>query len=130
MVKCPLKSPNGVKCNRHLHQCLRDWSHVGRKWLPKPRPHYVNEAWYWKPPETVLAGPQWQQKIRAEVRHLSYERKYAAEDKNPARYRAASESYALVAGLVVRLPKKGSVGTPRFAGSPRVIGQRGLEGFQ
>lgn len=107
MVKCPAtytdpETGKRVKCNRLLIQCLRDWSHVGRRYRKLPRPHFENHAWHWEPTETQLAGPEWQVKIKAEVRRLGYECKYASDIRNPRLYALYSGQRKFVVGFVVR----------------------------
>lgn len=105
MGKCPVRYiiPAGgqVRCQRYLSQCLRDWSHVGRRWTGV-KGRFVSFAWRFQPEDLALATGDWQRVIRAELRRLDYECKYASEAKNPYLYRKHREDRTFVAQYVVR----------------------------
>ena len=76
----------------------------------------------WDAPLTpeVLALPAWQSKLRALRKNIGWERRNAALDHNPSRYKQAGEDYAFVAGLVKdrrRSSVKSSAKASGFAGS-------------
>lgn len=101
MAKCRALSPEGIKCNRFLVDCLRDGLHVGRRWRKKPVPGYLNVSWHWDITKVVLL-PAWQPALKSEVRRLDYLCKDAAEYRNPVMYRRMREARSLAASFVVR----------------------------
>lgn len=127
MVKCPARNENGVKCRRELVQCLRDGMHFGTR-RHGPRLSLQELAqWHWDVQKVAL-GPEWQVKVRAELRRLDYQCKDAAQARNPYAYKRAREDRQFLAGFVVRERKHHSGAMVRINPTTALpIGQAVLE---
>ena len=76
MVKCVERHPqSGVKCQRHLVECIRSGIHAGRRYVRAQKGStgsFLAYKWVRSLAPTDTVSVEWQGKLRAEIRRLGF----------------------------------------------------------